>query len=272
MNCKDANKKISLLIDGMLDEKQKHSLLEHIKVCKDCKKLYDDMRSMVTNLSELPEIQLPDGAENKIHFTLIREAEAPKKTTWIKFAAIAAPATMALVAVVFGISYLFSGGMRSDETNEMAVFEKAEMQEETMAEAKSMAVSGEDGEFGNGTVDSVEEVPEETRMMIAEESAEDAAYDSNTVMVYVDSQSKEELIDIAESIISMLEVDILDELVYDSDSKSAVINLPLSQREIFITQVENSGLKAEFSDDIDQNSDDSENLLFEVIFLFQNND
>ncbi len=276
MNCKDANKKISLLIDGMLDEKRKHSLLEHIKVCSECKKLYDDMKVMVSDLSDLPEVKLPDGAENRIHFALKREAEAPKKKRWMKFTVIAAPATMALVAAVFGISYLFSGGLKNSESADMAVFEKAEIQEAEY-EAKSMPAA--DMEAGNGAEVAVEEAAEEsveeTRMLMVEEDSETVSGEAEDelygVTVYVDAENEEEFSLIVDEVLTIVETDAQAEKVYDEETKRTTVYLPMTYRSEFISNIQTNDMKIEFIQDLDQGSDDSD-LMFKVIFLFQKND
>ncbi|MEN3043769.1 MAG: zf-HC2 domain-containing protein [Candidatus Hydrothermales bacterium] len=43
MFCKEFIEKISLYIDGYLNEKEKISVENHMKICKGCKKIYEDI-------------------------------------------------------------------------------------------------------------------------------------------------------------------------------------------------------------------------------------
>ena len=144
MNCKSANKQISLLIDGLLDKKAELALREHMGVCKACQTQHNAMQNAVDKLHALPEESLPEGLENRLHFALQHEVLVPRKRNWMKVTAIAMPVMAAAFAAIIGFNYIFSGGLSKTEmaqdkaaVMEVAPAPEAALQERTQAKKEA---------------------------------------------------------------------------------------------------------------------------------------
>lgn len=274
MNCKKANKQISALIDGRLNEKDRSVLLEHIDVCPQCKKLYDSMQAMVGSLSAFGDVPLPEGAENRIHFALEREAQKPRRKNWIKFAAIAMPATAAVFAAAFGISYIFSGGMGSSGMQKEAAFDMASVSEESsmLKQAPNMVAAEEEkaealeGPLMDGDGERMMTITGEGVDIIAEYSVD---------VVYI-GQSLEETVDFAEQIRSLYDSpdDSYAEYgatIIDEAQGRVTIYLPNGYYEDFVKAVEEYENANITQSDENVKPELTESGLFEVNFLFQEN-
>ena len=276
MNCTKANKKISALIDGRLVEKDRLALFEHIKVCPDCKKLYDKTKAITEQLRLLPEVPLPEGAENRVHFALEREAQKPRKKNWIKFAAIALPATAAVFAAALGISYLFSGGL-TKSTNEMTAMDMAPAEEAGVMQ-KSMIAENVDGtlDYEEPQMTSEPQVAGEaaTRMMEADEEESLAApvpAPDLLLNVVFTGESPEEMRIFVEDMLGSFADDMQQAAVLDGEMQSIKIVLPIGRYEEFTDVVENSE-NLTFAEETQWDVGAyGEGLLFEVNFLFQKN-
>ncbi len=66
MRCSDAMEKISLYIDGELNEAEAEALLAHLEGCKACKREYEEIKSLVDSLRDLDEIELPPGYHEEL--------------------------------------------------------------------------------------------------------------------------------------------------------------------------------------------------------------
>ena len=274
VNCKKANKQISELIDGRLNEKDRLILLEHLEVCPQCKNLYDSMNAMVSGFSEFGDVPLPEGAENRIHFALEREAQKPRRKKWIKFAAIAMPATAAVFAAAFGISYIFSGGLGSSGMQKEAAFDMASASEESsmLKQAPNMVAAEEE------SVEAMEEPlvdSEGTRMMTIAGEGADVIPEYSVEVVY-NGQSLEETVDFAEQIQSLYEggdESFMEEseTIIDEEQGRVTIYLPNGFYEDFVKAVEGYENAQITQNDESMKPELTENGLFEVNFLFQEN-
>ncbi len=64
--CDNYQDQISLYIDGQLSDIETKELLTHIEVCDNCKKVLQELKSLVNELNNLEELDLPEGLHNKI--------------------------------------------------------------------------------------------------------------------------------------------------------------------------------------------------------------
>ena len=274
MNCKKANKQISALIDGRLNEKDRSALLEHIGVCPQCKKLYDSMQAMVGGLSAFDDVLLPEGAENRIHFALERESQKPRRKKWLKITMIAMPATAAVFAAAFGLSYIFSGGLGSSGTKNEAAFDMASVSEESsmLKQAPNMAPAEAEA------VEAAEEPMMEsdgTRMMTITGEDVDAIAEYSVEVLYT-GESLEDAVDFAEQIQSLYESGddaylAQSETIIDEVLGRVTIYLPNGFYEDFVKAVEGYENAQIMQSDESMAPELTENGLFEVNFLFQEN-
>jgi hypothetical protein len=73
VKCKDVNKKMSLYIDNQLSEKDMKNFMEHIMECNKCKEKFERMKSLVSELNSIKEVDLPDDYKDKLHNRLVAE-------------------------------------------------------------------------------------------------------------------------------------------------------------------------------------------------------
>ena len=267
MNCRKANKSISAFIDVRLNEKDRLALLEHMKVCPDCKKLYEKTKALIEKLRELPEVPLPEGAENRIHFALERAAQKPRKKKWIKFAAIAMPATAAVFAAVLGISYLFSGGLtkRTNDTTAMApAKEEAIMQKSMITEGVSGTFDAVEPEIADEATRTLEQDAEEENLVLP--MPEPDTY----VNVVFEGESAEQMSAFVEDILGSFGAGDDQTVIFDDETQSIKITLPGESYGEFMDVVESSeNLTLAERNEWLSGADDEGGLLFEVNFLFQ---
>ena len=55
MSCENFRELISLYIDGMLDEEEKTNFESHLKACIDCKEEFEEIKSMIDEIHNIPE-------------------------------------------------------------------------------------------------------------------------------------------------------------------------------------------------------------------------
>ncbi len=271
MNCKDANKKISLQIDGLLEKEDELILMEHINDCKACKKLYDDTKALVGGLVALPEVPLPEGTENKIHFALLREAQQPKKKKWVKFTVIAMPAAVAVFAAIIGFSYIFSGGFGKKEVaRDMMAKESENIQEEMFSQKAAPNTLAESSVMSTEATEELGMVGEAPRML--EESADTMMSISEfSVNVVFAGESQEEIENFAQYVVESLEGADMQKAIFDGETQSIKVFLPIAYYEDFLIIVRGEEKVVSVEQPENQDVAYEEDLLFEVNFLFQKN-
>lgn len=279
VNCRQANKRISMLIDGLLSKNGELKLLEHINVCPECKKLYEDTKEMVGRLNILPELPLPQGAENRVHFALERETQKPHNKNWFKFVAIAMPATAAAFAAVLGITYLFSGGLAGRRTADEATMEQMAITSES--EESSMLKQVPENFIESSTFESQAEQPkpdEDTgQQMAGDEYAEDGALGTRalppvtefTVSITYSGESLEQMNEFVSSLVGELEGDPEQDILFDSQRQSAIVLLSIDRYGELIDMLKDSELTEIGEQTYDKDTAYDKNLLFEAVFLFQ---
>lgn len=74
MTCKNAKDKISVYLDGDLPLNEVQALKDHIESCKECHELFEDMKLMKEIMSDIPQLELPEGFEAELHEKLVEAA------------------------------------------------------------------------------------------------------------------------------------------------------------------------------------------------------
>ena len=280
VNCRQANKRISMLIDGLLSKNDELKLLEHINVCPECKKLYEDTKEMVGHLNILPVMPLPQGAENRVHFALEREVQKPHKKNWFKFVAIAMPATAAAFAAVLGITYLFSGGLAGKRSADEAVMNQMSITSESEESAMLKQVPESFIESSTFELQAEEPQPDEDtgQEMAADEYAEDGALGGTralppvtefTVSITYSGESVEQMNEYVSLLVHELEGDPEQDILFDSQRESAIVLLSIDRYQELMDMLKDSEQTEIGEQTYDKDTAYDKNLLFEAIFLFQ---
>ncbi len=279
VNCRQANKRISMLIDGLLSKNDELMLLEHIKVCPECKKLYENTKEMVGRLNILPEIPLPQGAQNRVHFVLEREVQKPHNKNWFKFVAIAMPATAAAFAAVLGITYLFSGGLAGRKSADEATM--GQMMITTESGESSMAKQAPENFIESSTFALPAEQPLPDSENVQEAEANDYGEDGVlgtrslpavtefTVSITYSGDSIEQMNEFVSSLVKKLEGDPDQDILFDSQRQSAIVLLSIDRYGELMNLIKDSELTKIGEQTYDKDTAYDKNLLFEAIFLFQ---
>ncbi len=66
MECKYFKELISAYIDGYIDDKEKKQTEEHLLICKDCKKYFEELEKSLGVLRNLEKVEAPFGFEKKV--------------------------------------------------------------------------------------------------------------------------------------------------------------------------------------------------------------
>jgi hypothetical protein len=274
VNCRQVNKKISMLIDGLLSENDKLIALEHLDSCPGCKKLYEDTKEMVGRLNILPVMPLPQGAENRVHFALERQAKKPHKKNWFKFAAIAMPATAAAFAAVLGITYLFSGGLAGTKSTNDALAPKMGMISESEESSEQNSVPESFG--GDETFAIQGEQPMEDS-----DSAKAFAVEAGdgtrslpivtefSVKIIYTGENVEQMNEFVSGLVIEFMGDPEQEVLFDSQKQSAIVLLSIDRYEEFMESLKDYEQTQVGEATYDKDTAYDQNLLFEAIFLFQ---
>lgn len=75
MTCKKIEDKISQYLDGDLPLNEVDEMKNHIETCKECHALFEDMKLMKELLSDMPQLDLPDGFEDELHAKLVEASD-----------------------------------------------------------------------------------------------------------------------------------------------------------------------------------------------------
>ena len=79
MNCKFDKTKINAYIDGELRVDEMNETKEHIESCAECKALYDELKSVKDIMSDIEELELPEGYEEDLHQKLLETDKGDNK-------------------------------------------------------------------------------------------------------------------------------------------------------------------------------------------------
>jgi len=93
MNCEFDKTKISAYIDGELSAEEMRETEEHIKSCAECRAVYEELMDIMQKLSEMEEMDLPEGYEEELHKRLSSSSgmnKAKRNYNWKRWTAVAA--------------------------------------------------------------------------------------------------------------------------------------------------------------------------------------
>ncbi|MBM7614828.1 DUF4349 domain-containing protein [Alkaliphilus hydrothermalis] len=79
MNCNQIEEYASMYIDGMLTEEEMINFNEHLKTCKNCSISVENLRTLVTTVNEMEEIDLPENFTLSLREKLLQEQEVINK-------------------------------------------------------------------------------------------------------------------------------------------------------------------------------------------------
>ncbi len=159
-SCLSYRENISAYIDDELDEVQKLSFEEHLGKCRECKRVLDEMKRIVSICSSLPQQELPAEFQAELHEKLVAVADrkASKDESIRKaknfflskaFASIAASVLLIFLAGTFVRYGLFSSKMTADNAAEQAAPEMAMAKADLYSAAE--AAPGDKPLDGNNT-------------------------------------------------------------------------------------------------------------------------
>lgn len=270
MNCRKAKNQISLLVDGYLDARDHELLLEHIESCEKCRALYNDMQKTVSRLSNLEDVALPEGFENRMHFAFKREATEKQKSKFVKYSMIAMPAAAAVVAVVLGINFVLSGSSMKDAAprSNMMAMDATEAEKPAQSKEESLA-KGAMPQEAYGTT-ALDEGNTECTDMESDGQLDDMRFSLSITVgkLQNDDRTNTDYIDTAKSIVLSLGVDETS-IVMSDDGECMTVAIPVEHYEEFIDEVKDNNFVIENEP---ANIDDLpiyDNCCFEVTFLFQ---
>ncbi|SKC64227.1 DUF4349 domain-containing protein [Maledivibacter halophilus] len=78
MRCDKVKEILSLYIDNQLDDGENKEIENHIKMCEECNREYEDLLFIKKLLSETPQAQLPEGFKADLHDKLVKCKELEK--------------------------------------------------------------------------------------------------------------------------------------------------------------------------------------------------
>ncbi|MFN3682507.1 MAG: anti-sigma factor family protein [Fimbriimonadaceae bacterium] len=98
MNCRNAQAKLSALLDGELPGREALLVREHLGRCARCGEEWRALRGLKLALGQLPDAVPPEGLEERLLAAVRRETEASRPIRlWLPVAAAAAAACATLV-------------------------------------------------------------------------------------------------------------------------------------------------------------------------------
>ncbi|MBQ3123146.1 MAG: zf-HC2 domain-containing protein [Firmicutes bacterium] len=71
MNCKQVRENLSLYIDNLIDEEEAVVIAAHLAECSACRKEYEELLHITEILSDIPELELPDEFDARLHAALV---------------------------------------------------------------------------------------------------------------------------------------------------------------------------------------------------------
>lgn len=151
MKCTEFEKLINEYIDEELSELKSEDVKKHLNECNNCKEIYEELVELKSMLSNLEELELPEGFEDELHLKLESVADEMKTKSKVvffqdrfkKYKVLASIAAVVLISVLaIKASDLSFDKSSRDEvasdygSNEMAV--NSNNSSEAVAESFSM--------------------------------------------------------------------------------------------------------------------------------------
>lgn len=140
-DCSDFEFLISLYIDNKLGHNEKQELEKHLNDCEKCKKLYEDMNSIISELNNLTELDLPNDFHENLIEKINHENLKIKRINYFKKYSAAAAVFFVVAFVSFGVKIY-----KNDyENNDMTVQnDSLEVKEEVSNEFEAAKASAAD--------------------------------------------------------------------------------------------------------------------------------
>lgn len=133
MTCREFEEQANLYLDGLLEEEEARRVEEHIALCPECKKLFEELSRVVEALGSLEELPLPDDFEAKLAEKL---TPAPKKRSLWRH-----PGLWTSVAAVFAVVVVGLAGMRGQTNRLINANTSGEDAVEMFTQAETMAAA-----------------------------------------------------------------------------------------------------------------------------------
>ncbi len=148
MDCKQCIEWIDLAIDEELDV-QEERFLQHLSICPECKKEYEDTKYILQTIRMLPDMEVPDGLRNRWKSAIQEERNSRKISPWWRkrgmhiFMGLAAAAILFLMNPLAMLNRSDDVAFRDAPVMDSAVMEEA-VQEPEDALLKEGVVKPED--------------------------------------------------------------------------------------------------------------------------------
>ncbi len=98
MNCREVKEKITLFIEGELEEGEAKLIYQHIQSCPDCQRLYEEMRHFLPLLSKL-SVEPPAALEERL-ISIPQQQEKSRRWGWIPWIEAAVAASLAVLLLL----------------------------------------------------------------------------------------------------------------------------------------------------------------------------
>ncbi|HEK85540.1 MAG: anti-sigma factor family protein [Candidatus Saccharicenans sp.] len=134
MKCRKAEKLISKLVDGRLEEKSLARLQAHLEACPSCTHLLKDYQSMKQLLSE--SRMEPEPLANFTEWFRARLASEARPSVWAvaeRWYAAAVPVFLIITTILVGALFLFQPSPKKYSQAEMLLFQNQSPLKETQA-------------------------------------------------------------------------------------------------------------------------------------------
>lgn len=111
MDCLDCQNLLSEYIDGDLKPNKRPFVIEHLKTCKDCSLVYQDLKQIVNLSQQLPLLEPPNHIWKKLEKEISKISKPQARSSWASFLdlrwqfSISAPQLAGALAflILFGI-------------------------------------------------------------------------------------------------------------------------------------------------------------------------
>lgn len=131
---------ISFYIDDVLNETEKKEFENHLKQCSECKMEFDEMKLILSELSLMEELDLPENFESELKVKLIANNEIKKKSIFNRkyiYSTVAA-----LILLISGAAYLNNYTNITDEASRNSLPKPKAMSEAGSIKDKAITTSG----------------------------------------------------------------------------------------------------------------------------------
>lgn len=126
MFCFQVKKKISLFIDGEVNDVEKNKIIEHLNKCQECNYLYSSLKNTTEKIRNLEKFTVPPYLFSQIESKILNEKiEAPLSALnkIIKFPyLLPSLTTVSIILIIFISSFNFFNKKRTEKEEKIANF------------------------------------------------------------------------------------------------------------------------------------------------------